>query len=187
MVNEGFSEQGAVMSIYALDGLEPDLPEDGRYWIAPNATVIGRVRLLPDASVWFGAVLRGDNEWIEVGAGSNVQDNCTLHTDLDYPLTIGPEVTVGHAAILHGCTIGRGSLIGMGATVLNGARVGENCVVGAKALVPEGREIPDRSLVLGAPAKLVRTLGDDEVAAFKAAASHYVANWKRYAAGLAAR
>ncbi len=137
------------MTIYALGGVRPDLPEAGRFWVAPNASLMGKVRLKTDASVWFGAILRGDNEWIEIGEGSNVQDGCVFHTDMGFPLTIGPGCTIGHMAILHGCTIGRNSLVGMGATVLNGVRVGKNCRIGANALVPEGREIPDGSLVIG--------------------------------------
>jgi carbonic anhydrase/acetyltransferase-like protein (isoleucine patch superfamily) len=124
------------MPCYALDGVSPGLPEEGAYWLAPSAELIGRVRLLAHASVWFGAVLRGDNEWIEVGEGSNIQDGCILHTDMGSPLTIGARCTIGHRAILHGCVIGDNSLIGMGATVLNNAVIGRNCLIGANALVP---------------------------------------------------
>jgi carbonic anhydrase/acetyltransferase-like protein (isoleucine patch superfamily) len=127
---------------------------DERYWVAPNATLIGKVRLERDASVWFGAVLRGDNELITVGEGSNVQEHCVLHTDPGFPLVIGPHVTVGHMAMLHGCEIGEGSLIGIGAVILNGARIGRNCLIGAKALIAEGKEIPDNSLVMGMPGKI---------------------------------
>ncbi|WP_436637036.1 gamma carbonic anhydrase family protein [Microbaculum sp. FT89] len=172
------------MTVYSLDGVGPDLPQDGRYWIAPNASVMGKVRLKADASVWFGAVLRGDNEWIEVGERSNVQDGCVLHTDMGFPLTIADDCTIGHMAILHGCTIGPCSLVGMGATVLNGVRVGENCLIGANALVPEGREIPNGSLVLGSPAKIVRVLTEAEIAGLKVSAQHYADNARRYAAGL---
>ncbi len=172
------------MTVYSLDGVRPELPDEGRYWIAGSASVAGRVRLKADASVWFGAVLRGDNEWIELGERSNVQDNCVLHTDMGFPLTIAEDCTIGHAAILHGCTIGPNTLVGMGATVLNGVRVGENCLIGANALVPEGREIPDGSLVIGSPAKVVRPLTPAEIAGLTVAAAHYVENARRFAAGL---
>ncbi len=172
------------MTIYALGGVRPDLPEAGRFWVAPNASLMGKVRLKTDASVWFGAILRGDNEWIEIGEGSNVQDGCVFHTDMGFPLTIGPGCTIGHMAILHGCTIGRNSLVGMGATVLNGVRVGKNCLIGANALVPEGREIPDGSLVIGTPAKVVRELSADEIEGLRKSAEHYAQNGRRYAAGL---
>lgn len=172
------------MTVYSLDGVSPDLPQDGRYWIAPDASVMGKVRLKADASVWFGAVLRGDNEWIEIGERSNVQDGCVFHTDMGFPLTIADDCTIGHKAILHGCTIGPCSLVGMGATVLNGVTVGENCLIGANALVPEGREIPNGSLVLGSPAKVVRMLTEAEIAGLKVSAQHYADNARRYAAGL---
>ena len=146
------------MPLYALDGISPVLPGDHRFWIAPDAQIIGKVRLETDVSIWFGAVLRGDNEEIFVGARSNVQDGSLLHTDMGYPLTIGPDCTIGHHAILHGCTIGENSLIGMGATLLNGAKIGRNCLVGANALLTEGKEFPDDSLIIGSPARLVRTL-----------------------------
>ena len=146
------------MTIYVLDGLSPELPEEGRYWVAPDAAVIGRVRLGRNASVWFGAVLRGDNELIVVGENSNVQDHCVLHTDMGAPLTIGANCTIGHRAILHGCTVGDNSLIGMGATILNHAVIGRNCLIGANTLVTEGKQIPDGSLVLGSPGKVVRRL-----------------------------
>src|SRR5205823_12422731 len=148
------------MAVFALDGLAPDLPSAGRYWIAESATVIGRVRLKSDASVWFGSVLRGDNEWIELGERSQIQDNATLHTDPGFPLTIGPNCVIGHNVILHGCTIGANSLIGMGAILLNGARIGENCLVGAGALITEGKSFPDKSLIVGAPARAVRSLDE---------------------------
>jgi carbonic anhydrase/acetyltransferase-like protein (isoleucine patch superfamily) len=172
------------MPIYRLDDVSPILPEAGRFWVAPDAHVIGRVRLGQDVSVWFGAVLRGDNELIDIGEATNIQDGAMCHTDLGAPLAIGSGCTIGHHAILHGCTIGENSLIGMGATVLNHARIGANCIVGANALVTEGKEFPDNSLIVGAPAKVVRTL--DVVAAdqLSLAARHYVENWKRYARGL---
>jgi carbonic anhydrase/acetyltransferase-like protein (isoleucine patch superfamily) len=172
------------MTVYALNGIRPELPGPEQYWIADSAQVVGRVRLLEGASVWFGAVLRGDNEWIEVGAGSNIQDNCVLHTDIGFPLTVGPGCTVGHRAMLHGCTIGRGTLVGMGATVLNGARIGENCLIGANTLVPEGREIPDGVLAIGSPAKVARPLRSEEIAGLKLSALNYFKNARRFAAEL---
>ena len=172
------------MPIYALDDREPELAEPGRFWVAPDAHVIGRVRLGADVGVWFGAVLRGDGEPLEVGERSNVQEGAMLHADPGFPLTIGPDVTVGHHAILHGCTVGAGALIGMGATVLNGARIGAGCLVGANALVTEGKEFPDNSLIVGAPAKAVRTLDAAAAEKLRASALHYVANWRRFAAGL---
>lgn len=172
------------MPIYALDDRVPELPEAGRYWIAPDAHVIGRVRLAPDVGIWFGAVLRGDTELIEVGERSNIQEGAMLHTDSGFPLTIGSGVTVGHHAILHGCTVGAGSLIGMGATVLNGARIGARCLVGANALVTEGKEFPDGSLIVGAPAKAVRELDAAAIEGLRESAARYVANWRRFAAGL---
>ena len=171
------------MAIYALDGVAPQLPQDGEYWIAPNAAVIGKVTLEPFASVWFGAVLRGDNERITVGERSNIQDLCMLHTDMGFPLQIGRNVTVGHQATLHGCTVGEGALIGMGATVLNGARIGRNAVIGAHALVAEGKDIPDNALVVGIPGKVVRTLPDEEAARLAHLADHYVDNLQRYNKG----
>ena len=170
------------MTLRRLDGIAPDLAPS--CWAAPNATLIGKVRLQHDASVWFGAVLRGDNELIDIGARSNVQDNCVLHTDMGSPLTVGPDCTIGHMVMLHGCTIGRNSLIGIGAVILNGAVIGENCLIGAKALISERKVIPPGSLVMGAPGKVVRQLTDAEIAGLTHAAEHYAANWKRYADGL---
>lgn len=146
------------MTIYALGTIQPTLPVAGNYWVAPDANIIGNVVIRENASVWFCATLRGDNEVIEVGEGSNVQENCVLHTDIGYPLIIGANCTIGHKAMLHGCTIGDGTLIGMGATVLNGAKIGKGCLIGAGALITEGKEIPDGSMVLGAPGKVVREL-----------------------------
>ncbi|MBJ3776314.1 gamma carbonic anhydrase family protein [Acuticoccus mangrovi] len=168
------------MALYSLEGVSPDLHIAS--WAAPTAVLIGRVRLLADASVWWGAVVRGDNEWIEVGEGANIQDNTVCHTDAGAPLTIGAGATVGHSVILHGCTIGEGSLVGMGATVLNHAVIGKNALVGANALVPEGKVIPDGVLALGAPAKVIRELTDEEIAGIAKGSEHYVANWKRYKA-----
>lgn len=170
------------MAIYELDGQAPDLPDSGRYFIADTAAVIGRVRLRESASVWFGAVLRGDNEWIEVGAGSNVQDGSTCHTDEGFPLTIGANCTIGHHVILHGCTIEDGALIGMGSIVMNGARVGRGCVVGAGALITEGKQFPEYSLIVGAPARAIRTLEPAEAEA--AGAKFYAANGLRFKNGL---
>jgi carbonic anhydrase/acetyltransferase-like protein (isoleucine patch superfamily) len=170
--------------IYELDGQKPQTPADGRYWVAPSAAVIGRVRLNRDSSVWFGAVLRGDNEWIEIGERSQVQDNATLHTDMGFPLTIGTDCVIGHNVILHGCTIGDRALIGMGAIVLNGARIGAGCLVGAGALVTEGKVFPEKSLIVGAPARAIRTLDDAAAAAIAAGADFYVRNYKRYASGM---
>jgi carbonic anhydrase/acetyltransferase-like protein (isoleucine patch superfamily) len=172
------------MPLYALDGVTPKLPEAGRYWIAPGARVIGRVRLGVDASVWFGVVLRGDNEEIYIGPGSNVQDNSVLHTDPGFPLSIGEKCTIGHRAVLHGCEIGDNSLIGMGATLLNGAKIGRNCLVGANALVTEGKSFPDNSLIVGSPAKVLRELDQDAAAHLAESAARYVANWRRYVKGL---
>jgi carbonic anhydrase/acetyltransferase-like protein (isoleucine patch superfamily) len=172
------------MSLYSLDGVAPELPAEGRYFIAPDANLIGRVRLREDANVWFGATLRGDNEWIDVGARTNVQDHSVLHTDMGSPLTIGADVTIGHGVILHGCTIGEGSLIGMGATIMNNARIGRFCIVGANALVSENKEFPDFSLIVGAPAKLVRQIEPSAAERLLGSARHYVENGRRYVAGL---
>lgn len=169
---------------YRLDGIAPEA-EGEEWWVAPTAVLIGKVRLEPFASVWWGAILRGDNELITVGRNSNVQDGCVCHTDPGLPLTIGPDVTVGHMAVLHGCTIGEGTLIGIGAVVLNGAKVGRNCLIGAKALVPEGKEIPDNSLVMGMPGKVVGTVRPEQVERIRAGTAKYVRNWQRYRAGLA--
>jgi carbonic anhydrase/acetyltransferase-like protein (isoleucine patch superfamily) len=170
--------------IYELDGQRPELPESGGYWIAPGATVIGKVRLKTDSSIWFGAVLRGDNEWIELGERSQIQDNATLHTDPGFPITIGTDCVIGHNVILHGCTVGPNSLIGMGAILLNGACIGANCLVGAGALITEGKTFPERSLIVGAPARAVRTLDDAALQKIAEAADNYVRRFKRYANGL---
>ena len=171
------------MAIYSLDDRKPVLPE-GFHFVADSAQVIGSVVLEEGAGIWFGAVLRGDNETITIGEGSNIQENCVLHTDMGFPLVVGKGCTIGHSAILHGCTIGDNSLVGMGATVLNGARIGRNCLVGAGALVTEGKEIPDNSLVVGAPARVIKTLGEDAAGMLKLSAGHYVENAKRFANGL---
>lgn len=170
--------------IYALDGVVPQVPPSGDYWIAPTAVLVGDVVIGDGASVWFGAVLRGDNERITVGEGTNVQENVVCHTDMGFPLTIGTNCTIGHKAMLHGCTIGDGSLIGMGATILNGAKIGRHCLIGAGALIPEGKEIPDGSLVMGAPGRIVRELDDEARARLEKGAAGYQANMRRFRAGL---
>ena len=168
------------MAIYALGDVTPVFPETGNYWIAPDAQVMGNIVLKENASVWFGAVLRGDNDPIVIGENSNVQDGAVMHTDIGCPLTLGVNVTVGHQAMLHGCTVGDNSLIGIGATVLNGAKIGRNCLIGAHALVGEGKEIPDNSMVLGMPGKVVRELGEDNEKMMLLSADIYVENWKRF-------
>ena len=172
------------MTVYALGGIAPELPEEGSYWIAPDAAVIGRVKLEHNASVWFGAVVRGDNDLILVGENTNVQDGAVLHTDPGLALTIGRNCTIGHKAILHGCTIGDNTLIGMGAVVLNRASIGRNCLIGANALITEGKVIPDNSLVMGQPGKVMGELNDEAVAKLTRSAENYVRNWQRFAAGL---
>jgi carbonic anhydrase/acetyltransferase-like protein (isoleucine patch superfamily) len=172
------------MAIFAFDGVTPDLPDQGHYWIAETATVIGRVRLKTDASVWFGAVLRGDNEWIELGERSQVQDNCTLHTDLGFPITIGANCTIGHNVVLHGCAIASNTLIGMGAIVLNGARIGRNCLVGAGALITEGKEFPDNSVIVGSPARVHRSVDAKATAIILEGADDYARRWREYASKL---
>lgn len=172
------------MAVYALDQKRPLLPDPSRYFIAPDANVIGDVVLNEDVGIWFGAVLRGDNERITIGARSNIQEGAMLHTDMGFPLDVGIDCTIGHHAILHGCIIGEGSLIGMGATILNGAKIGKHCLVGANALVTEGKEFPDYSLIVGAPAKVVRTLDAKAAEGLRQSAQHYVVNARRFAAGL---
>lgn len=172
------------MPIYALGDLVPTLPESGRLWVAPDAHVIGRILLGEDVGVWFGAVLRADNEPMTVGARTNIQEGAMLHSDPGAPLTVGADVTVGHHAILHGCTVGDGSLIGMGSTVLNRAVIGRHCIVGANALVTEGKVFPDFSLIVGSPAKVVRTLDPAAAEGLLASARNYVANARRFAGGL---
>ena len=168
------------MAVYNLGNVTPELPNDDEYWIAPNAAVIGRVVLKKNASVWWGATLRGDNDPIVVGEGSNVQDGSVLHTDTGSPLTLGANVTVGHLVMLHGCTIGDNSLVGIGSIILNGARIGKNCLIGANCLITEGKEIPDNSLVMGAPGKVIREVSPEQAMVIAGGARHYVENWKRY-------
>lgn len=170
------------MTLYALDGVSPEVHDTA--WVAPGAHVIGKVVLERDSSVWFGVTLRGDNEEIRVGAGSNIQENVVCHTDMGFPLVIGPGCTIGHKAILHGCTLGENCLVGMGATILNGARIGRNCLIGAGALVTENKDIPDGSLVMGMPGKVVRALDEAAIEGLRQSARSYQANAARFARGL---
>jgi carbonic anhydrase/acetyltransferase-like protein (isoleucine patch superfamily) len=172
------------MPIYRLDGISPNLPEGGHFYIAPDAHVIGNVTIGKDVGVWFGAVLRGDNEPIRVGARSNIQEGAMLHTDPGFAIEIGEDCTIGHHAIIHGAVIGENCLVGMGATLLNGVRLGRNCLVGANALVTEGKEFADNSLIVGAPARAIRTLDEAAANRLRLSAAHYVANYKRFAKGL---
>jgi carbonic anhydrase/acetyltransferase-like protein (isoleucine patch superfamily) len=174
--------KGKHMAIYQLDELAPKMHATA--WVAENAQVMGNVALAEDSSVWFGVVIRGDTETISVGKGSNIQDNSVLHADHGMPLVIGENVTVGHQVMLHGCTIGDGSLIGIQAVVLNGAKIGKNCLVGAGSLVTEGKEFPDGSMILGSPAKVVRQLTPEQMEGLKMSAQHYVENARRYKTGL---
>jgi carbonic anhydrase/acetyltransferase-like protein (isoleucine patch superfamily) len=176
--------QESPMPIYSLAGVSPELPPEGEYWIAPTAVLIGKVRLLKNASVWFGCVLRGDNAWIELGERSQIQDNSTLHTDPGFPLTIGTGCVIGHNVVLHGCSIGDNSLVGMGAIMLNGARIGKNCLVGAGALITEGKEFPDNSMIIGTPARRVRDVDDDVIKAIAFGADIYVKRHRQYAKAL---
>lgn len=172
------------MTDYALDGIQPDYVDKQSTYSAPGSVIIGNVKIGRDVSFWPHAVIRGDNEPIGIGDGSNIQEHSMLHTDPGYPLTVGKNCTIGHRAILHGCTIGNNSLIGMGAIVLNGAKIGNNCLVGAGALVTEGKTFADGSLIVGAPAKAIRTLDADAFARLKASALHYAENGRRFAKGL---
>lgn len=171
------------MTLYALDGVAPKLPK-GFHWVAPTATVIGNVTIGEDVGIWFGAAIRGDNEPIIISAQTNIQENAVLHTDPGFPINIGSGCTIGHKAMLHGCSIGQNTLIGMGATVLNGAKIGNNCLIGAGALISEGKNIPDNSLVVGMPGKIIKTLNEEAVQGLKASALHYVQNAIRFASGL---
>jgi carbonic anhydrase/acetyltransferase-like protein (isoleucine patch superfamily) len=172
------------MPIYELNGAKPEFPAEGEYWVADNATLIGRVRLKRQSSVWFGAVVRGDNDWIELGERSQIQDNATLHTDPGFPMVIGANCVIGHNVILHGCTIGDDSLIGMGSIVMNGARIGSNCIVGAGAVVTEGKTFPDNSLIVGAPARVIRTLDEKAREMIRGGADIYVRRSQEYAQNL---
>lgn len=172
------------MPVYSLDHIAPEFEDRQSNWIAPDATLIGRIRLGRNVGIWFGAVLRGDNEPIDIGQDSNIQEHVVMHTDPGFPLRVGTGCTIGHRALLHGCTIGDNSLIGMSATVLNGARIGAYSLVGAGALVTEGKQFPDRSLIVGSPARVVRELDDKAVERLRASAQHYVANARRFLAGL---
>jgi carbonic anhydrase/acetyltransferase-like protein (isoleucine patch superfamily) len=172
------------MPIYELDGQGPEFPGDGRYWIAETAVLIGRVRMRRDSSIWFGAVLRGDNEWSEIGERSQIQDNSTLHTDPGFPMVIGANCVIGHKVMLHGCIVGDNSLIGMGAILLNGSKIGRNSLVGAGALITEGKEFPDNSLIVGAPARVIRTLDESATKRIAGGADIYVKRWQQYQKGL---
>jgi len=172
------------MPVYSLEGFSPQLPLDGDYWIAPNAVLIGKVRLKKNASVWWGAVLRGDNDWITVGENSNIQDNSVIHADPGQPVEIGDGVTVGHRVIIHSALVGDGSLIGMGAVLLNRARVGKHALVGANSLITEDKVFEDGMMILGSPARAMRQLTEEQKAGLKLSAAVYVANFKRYGSGL---
>ena len=172
------------MPLYSLDGIAPELPADNAYWVAPDANVIGQVRLGRDASVWFGSTLRGDNDWIDIGEETNIQDGTVIHVDPGQPVEIGRGVTVGHKVILHSCQIGDGTLVGMGSIVLNRARIGKNCLIGAGTLITEGKEFPDGSMILGTPGRVARPLRDDEIARLQISASVYVQNYRRFRDGL---
>ena len=168
--------------IYSLEGATPQVA--GKVFIAPGSFVVGNVEIAPEASIWFGVVIRGDNDPMYIGEGTNIQDNCVLHSDPGFPLTIGRNCTIGHCAIVHGCTIGDGTLIGMGATILNGANIGKNCLIGAGALVTEKTIIPDNSLAVGSPARVKRELSKEQIEGLQQSALHYQANSKRFAKGL---
>nr|MDP2191821.1 gamma carbonic anhydrase family protein [Rhodoferax sp.] len=170
------------MAIYELDGMAPRIADSA--WVADSAQVMGNVELADDVSIWFGVVIRGDTETIRIGRRTNIQDMSALHADIGMPLTLGEDVTVGHQVMLHGCTIGDGSLIGIGAVVLNGAKIGKNCLVGAGSLVTEGKEFPDGSMILGSPAKVVRQLTPEQLQGLRLGAQHYVDNARRFRAGL---
>ncbi len=172
------------MPLYRLDDFTPALPSSDNVWIAPDAHVIGRVTLGEDVGIWFGAVLRGDNEPIRIGARSNIQEGVMIHVDPGFPSDIGEGCTIGHHAILHGCSIGNNSLVGMGATILNGAKIGNNCLIGANALITEGKVFADNSLIIGAPARFIRTLDEAAIAGLRRSAESYVRNWRQFKNGL---
>jgi len=168
------------MAYYAIDGMRPTTPGDDDFWIAPNAIIIGDVRLAQAVGIWFGAVLRADNDTISIGAGTNVQDNCVMHADPGFPVTIGAYCTIGHNAIVHGCSVGDNSLVGMGSTILNGARIGRNCLIAANALVSENTIVPDTSLVRGIPGKVAGAIDDERARAMRLAAEEYIKSWRRF-------
>lgn len=172
------------MPLYEIDGLRPALPESGRYWVAPGVQVIGNVIIGEDVSIWFGSVLRADNDSITLGKGVNVQDGCLMHVDPGFPIVIAEGASIGHGAVMHGCSIGENSLVGMGATILNGAKIGRNSLVGARALVTEGKEFPENSLIVGSPARVVRTLEPHEVEKRRASAAFYMAHSQKFKKGL---
>jgi carbonic anhydrase/acetyltransferase-like protein (isoleucine patch superfamily) len=172
------------MPIYALNDASPELPPEGEFWVAPTAVVIGKVRLMKNASVWFGAVLRGDNDWIVVGENSNVQDNSVIHTDPGQPTMIGSDVTVGHRVILHSATIGDGTLVGMGSTVLNRTKIGRHCLIGANTLIAEDKEFADGSMILGSPGRVIKQISEQQQAMLKMSSRVYVQNYARFAKGL---
>jgi len=169
------------LPIYSLGARSPILPQEGQYWIAPNAQVIGAVELKTNASIWFGCTVRGDNDPIVIGEGSNVQDGSVLHTDEGVPLFVGADVTIGHMVMLHGCTIGDGSLIGIGSILLNGVKIGKGSIIGANTLIPEGKEFPDGVMIMGSPGRVVKELDPERSRGLALAAANYVANWRRYA------
>jgi carbonic anhydrase/acetyltransferase-like protein (isoleucine patch superfamily) len=172
------------MPLYELDGVRVKTPASGNYWVAETASVIGKVEIGDEVSIWFGSVVRGDNDYIRIGAGSNIQDNCVLHVDPGFPIEMGEGVTLGHRALVHGCTIGRGTLIGMGAVVLNGAKIGEDCLIGANTLIPEGKVIPARSVVMGSPGKIVRELTEADLPRIQRGPQNYLRNWRLFKATL---
>ena len=172
------------MALYELDGVTVKTPGPGRFWVAEDAVVVGNVEIGDDVSIWFGSVVRGDNDVIRIGAGSNVQDGCVLHVDPGFAIDIGKNCTIGHKVLLHGCTIGQGSLIGMGSIIMNGVKIGEQCLIGANTLIPEGKVIPPRTMVFGAPGKIVRELTETEVVRINETAGNYQRNWRKYAAGM---
>jgi carbonic anhydrase/acetyltransferase-like protein (isoleucine patch superfamily) len=170
------------MALYELDGVSVKTPGPDRFWVADDAIVVGKVEIGDDVSIWFGSVVRADNDFIRIGAGANIQDGCVLHVDPGFPIDIGENCAIGHKVMLHGCSIGRGSLIGMGSIIMNGARIGEECLIGANTLIPEGKIIPARSLVMGAPGKVIRELTDEDVARISKGPANYRRNWRIYAA-----
>jgi carbonic anhydrase/acetyltransferase-like protein (isoleucine patch superfamily) len=172
------------MGLYSLDEHRVKTPGAGKFWVADNAVVLGKVTIGEGASVWFNAVVRGDNDPIVIGPGTNIQDGSVLHADPGFPLTIGRDCTVGHMVMLHGCEIGDECLIGIGAIVLNGAKIGAQCLIGAGALIPEGKVIPPRSVVFGSPGKVAREVSEDNLVRMRSGADHYKNRWPKYVAGL---